>query len=293
MTRKTVFLDVDGTFLNAHARVPNSAAAAVREARAAGHRVFLCTGRCMAELWPEIREIGFDGFIFGAGAHTQVGDDVIALRTFSDDDVLHAIEFFGSRGVDIYLEANDVIYATAETRSRLRRQVLGRAANAEVAAQMTRGSFRFLDHIVDPGPLPQRILKIMYFGTDVPAETVRDEFSGRIEAIPASTDLLGTSSGELMIAGVHKGKGLDAVIAHLGLDRADTIAIGDSYNDLEMLAEAGVGIAVANAPQSVKDAADEITATPDDDGIWRAFARHGLVGESASGVRSCSPAILQ
>ncbi|WP_051209528.1 Cof-type HAD-IIB family hydrolase [Propionicicella superfundia] len=292
MVRKAVFLDVDGTLLNEHAQVPASAARAVREARACGHRVFLCTGRCMAELWPGIRDIGFDGYIFGAGAYVQVGDEVVAHRVFADADVRHAIEFFGSHGTDIYLEANDVIYATAETRSRLRRQVLGNAATAEVAAEMRGGPFRFLDHIVDPGPLPGQIMKIMYFGADVSADAIRAEFAGTIEVLPSSTDLLGAGSGELMIAGVHKAIGMHAAIAHLGVDRVDTIAIGDSYNDLEMLEEAAVGIAMGNAPRAVMDVADEVTATPDEDGLWLAFLRHGLVSES-SATAYCSPAILQ
>ena len=58
---KAVFLDVDGTLVNEGGLVPESAQRAVREARANGHRVFLCTGRSPAELWPQIRDIGFDG----------------------------------------------------------------------------------------------------------------------------------------------------------------------------------------------------------------------------------------
>jgi hydroxymethylpyrimidine pyrophosphatase-like HAD family hydrolase len=61
------------------------------------------------------------------------------------------------------------------------------------------------------------------------------------------------------------------------MDRADTIAIGDSYNDLEMLHHAAVGIAMGDAPQAVKDVADEVTASTVEDGVRLAFVRHGLV----------------
>ena len=53
MTRKAVFLDVDGTLLNDRGLVPVSARAAVAAARASGHLVFLCTGRSLPELWPK------------------------------------------------------------------------------------------------------------------------------------------------------------------------------------------------------------------------------------------------
>jgi hydroxymethylpyrimidine pyrophosphatase-like HAD family hydrolase len=82
----------------------------------------------------------------------------------------------------------------------------------------------------------------------------------------------------MMIPGVHKATGIDVILAYGGIDRADTIAIGDSYNDLEMLAHVAVGIAMGNAPQAVKDIANEVTTTPDEDGIRLALERHGLIG---------------
>lgn len=51
MISYAVFLDIDGTYLDSSRQVPASAAEAVRTARAKGHRVFLCTGRSLAEIW--------------------------------------------------------------------------------------------------------------------------------------------------------------------------------------------------------------------------------------------------
>ncbi|HET9127699.1 MAG TPA: HAD hydrolase family protein, partial [Propionibacteriaceae bacterium] len=73
MTPRSVFLDVDGTLVDETGQIPESARGAVREARANGHRVFLCTGRSLAELWPEILDIGFDGLVAAAGAYVEVG----------------------------------------------------------------------------------------------------------------------------------------------------------------------------------------------------------------------------
>jgi hydroxymethylpyrimidine pyrophosphatase-like HAD family hydrolase len=81
----------------------------------------------------------------------------------------------------------------------------------------------------------------------------------------------------MMLPGVHKALGMDVLLAHLGIERTDTIAIGDSYNDLEMLAHAGVGVAMGNAPEEVRDAADESTGSVDEDGVRQAFERHGLL----------------
>lgn len=64
---------------------------------------------------------------------------------------------------------------------------------------------------------------------------------------------------EIMPAGVTKGAGLRRLCAHLGIALGDTVAVGDSLNDVEMLQEAGIGVAVANAGEPVKQAADHTT----------------------------------
>lgn len=80
-----------------------------------------------------------------------------------------------------------------------------------------------------------------------------------------------------MTPGVHKATGIETLLEHLQMEWADTIAIGDGHNDLEMLERAGVGIAMDNASDFVKAHADEITPAIVDDGIWHAFHRHGLL----------------
>jgi Cof subfamily protein (haloacid dehalogenase superfamily) len=275
MGRKVVFLDVDGTLLNDHGRVPPSAAQAVREARENGHHVLLCTGRCEAELWPEVSDIGFDGFVGSAGAFVRVDGEILVHRPLSEPDTRRVQDYFARKDTDIYLEANDAIFATSATGARLRHQMLD-AAGPLAAKDMLQGSLRFLDFLsldVDP----RDILKIMYFNSSVSADEIREEFGDLLEVVPASTGLLGSESGELMIAGVHKATGMAVVLERLGIAHADAIAIGDSYNDLEMLAAAGVGIAMGNAPQPVEDAADWVTADPDEDGVRLAFAHCGLV----------------
>lgn len=67
------------------------------------------------------------------------------------------------------------------------------------------------------------------------------------------------------------------MLKHFGLPRETSVALGDSFNDLEMLRYAGVGIAMGQAAQAVQEAADEITGSPDEGGVAAAFRRHGLL----------------
>ena len=59
--------------------------------------------------------------------------------------------------------------------------------------------------------------------------------------------------------------------------RLDTFAFGDSDNDLRMLQSAGTGVAMGNAKEEIKKAADFITDSADDDGIYNAFKKFGLI----------------
>ena len=68
MTRKIIFLDVDGTIIDYDNHISESAVVAIRKAREKGHLVYVCTGRSKAEMPPEIWDIGFDGMIGGNGS---------------------------------------------------------------------------------------------------------------------------------------------------------------------------------------------------------------------------------
>jgi Cof subfamily protein (haloacid dehalogenase superfamily) len=78
---------------------------------------------------------------------------------------------------------------------------------------------------------------------------------------------------EISALGVTKATTLAEVLAHRGLGAADVVAFGDMPNDLDMLVWAGLGVAVANAHPDVLAAADEITASNDDDGVAMVLER--------------------
>ncbi len=271
--RKAVFLDVDGTLVDEGGRVPQSAQQAVRDARVNGHLVFLCTGRSVAELWPEILDIGFDGLVAAAGAYVRVRDEVLIDQAFPERDVRHIHDYLTSQDITFYLQGHDRIYATRRVQERLR-QLIG---TADGSARLESGLFRFIEGIeVDADPLRVPITKAIYLDSPVPLDAVRTELGGACDVIPCSVALF-PDSGEVMLPGVHKATGIDALTRHLGIDQADTIAIGDSHNDLEMLAHVALGVAMGNAPLVVQQAADELTTRPEEDGIQRTFVRHGLV----------------
>ena len=274
---KTIFLDVDGTLVNFVGQIPGSARQAIQEAREIGHRVFLCTGRSLPELWPEILEIGFDGLIAGSGAYVQVGEDILVHRALSLDDIAHVQDFFAANGIDYFLQADDGIYAPPGLPAHLGRLIRASVTDDDLFAELERGLFNFI-HSIRPiaQPMTLKVTKIIYVDSPLSLDEIRTEFD-TLDVIPSSVSVFGANSGEMSGAGVHKASGIDAVLEHLKIDPADTLAIGDSHNDIEMLAHVAVGIAMGDAPEEVRKVADELTAGVDQDGVFTAFRRHGLL----------------
>jgi hydroxymethylpyrimidine pyrophosphatase-like HAD family hydrolase len=85
--------------------------------------------------------------------------------------------------------------------------------------------------------------------------------------------LSGAPFVEVMAQGVTKATGLAQVCTRLDVDRSEVLAFGDALNDLEMLQWAGHGVAVANAIDVVRDAADEVTSANTEDGVAQVIER--------------------
>lgn len=278
MARRAIFLDVDGTLLTKKGTVPDSARRAIRSARARGHAVFLCTGRAMGELWPDLLDIGFDGVVAAAGAVVQAGGDVLTHQHLTDQEVQHVKAFFDAVDDDYYLQSNDANFGTLRMQNRLRTAVFSSVEDPEVRATLENGPFAFIANMrLEEVPANTLITKAVFLGASAPFARIQEEFAATLDVAPASVGLFGANSGEMMPKGVHKAAGIASVVRHLGINMSHTIAIGDSYNDLEMLETVGVGIAMADAPDPILAAADEVTEPPECNGIRNAFVRHHLV----------------
>ncbi|WP_374703050.1 Cof-type HAD-IIB family hydrolase [Neobacillus cucumis] len=78
---------------------------------------------------------------------------------------------------------------------------------------------------------------------------------------------------EVNASGIHKARGLSVVCSKLGIEMKNVMAVGDSRNDLMMIKEAGLGVAMGNAQDVVKEAADWVTDTNEEDGVAKAIKK--------------------
>jgi len=82
---------------------------------------------------------------------------------------------------------------------------------------------------------------------------------------------------DIVAKGGGKVAGIRRFLEETGIKREETIAFGDGHNDLEMLKFAGIGVAMGNGTEEVKQAADYVTASVDEDGVVKALTHFGLI----------------
>lgn len=276
-SRRIAFLDVDGTILDHGQTIADSTVEAVRGARAAGHLVYLSTGRAAADIHPAVRDIGFDGAITNGGAYAVSGDETVVADPMPAGAPERLLAWAETAGILLFLQADDGIYASAEVRATMTEMIRRWIGTERTDEPQTAPQGRPRFHDLAEADLT-RIAKAVFVSdsTDAVARA-REALGDTFHVVPGSMPLPGGSNGEIGMHGTTKGAAIIEVLAHLGMGAADAIGIGDSWNDVEMFQVCGVGIAMGNADDELKQIADETTTSVREDGVWTAFRRHGLI----------------
>jgi Cof subfamily protein (haloacid dehalogenase superfamily) len=267
-TPKLIALDIDGTLLawvegrgTSHEQVRPVVRDAVQRAHDAGAQVVLASGRSphgmigVADL--------LDLHDHGREALWVVASNGAVVFRYPPFEVVHEVTF----------DARDAV-----------RAVLAEHPDALVAVEERGVGYRL------NRPFPEGELSGEMIVTDV-EEMIAEPVSRVIVRDPAATaeDFVATAAKlglhgtnyvvgwtawlDLSPVGVHKASGLAEVCRRLDIDRADVLAIGDGRNDVEMLQWAGRGVAMGQAVEEVRAAADDVTASVHDDGVAEELGR--------------------
>lgn len=276
--KKIIFLDVDGTLMDYENHLPASAVEAVRRARENGHRVYICTGRSKAEVYPELWDVGLDGMIGGNGCYVEDHGRVILHRTVSPEQCRRVVDWLHGRGLAFYLECNSGLYASENfeeaARDSIRRYAKSKGANGPLTVRSV------FPNMIFGGELYRDDLNKVSF--------VLSDYQDYLDAKAAFPDLkAGTWGGkgeealfgDLGVKDVDKAVAVKALVRHLHAGMGDTIAFGDAKVDIPMLECCAFGVAMGSGGPEIKAMADYVAGDVEADGLYQAFEALGLLAE--------------
>jgi Cof subfamily protein (haloacid dehalogenase superfamily) len=272
-----VFIDVDGTLVTYENILPESAVIAIRQARKNGHRVYITTGRSRAEVYQNIWDIGLDGMIGGNGSYVEDHGQVILHQLITRDQCRRIVDWLHERGLEFYLESNNGLFASENF------ETAGLTAIREYSKRKGRASSTltireaFPDMIFGGELYRDDLNKVSYL-----LNTYQDFLDTRDHFPDLENNTWGGAGetalfGDLGVKNITKAHALQVLLDHLGASVQDTIALGDAKIDIPMLQLCRWGVAMENAGEETKAAADYITDDVENDGLWKAFEHFGLI----------------
>ena len=271
-------LDLDGTLLDSHGQISERNRLAIDNAREHGVHVALVTGRRFRDSRPVALELGLDiPLISHNGALTKHAATLqtVSVLPLPLDAARAALRVGREAGADALLSDDhkglgvlvyDHLRAGENTAAHRyvawARRIHGEDESAN-AVQQVASLEDYLDH--DPIHLA---FSGNYAEMDQLEESLKSELGSTVKILGTKYPEQDFTLLDILNPAASKGAGVAAAAAELGVDRDEIMAIGDNYNDLEMLLFAGVGVVMANAPLSLREIGGlHPTASNREDGV--------------------------
>ncbi len=276
MERKLIFLDIDGTLTEPGKNVPpRSAVRAVRLAREKGHKVVLCSGRNYGMLFP-VMQYGFDGLAASAGGYIEYGGQVVYDCPMTKDQQAKVLDIFKESGIYRTIGGRNHSYTDEGFKEFLAENIQSKANSELLRWRIQIENELGIHPMSEYDGEPIYGMAFMSRGAErlrKPMQVLQDEFDFCIQ----DEDACGIVNGELSSKAFDKGKAVERLCDFLGVLKEDTIAFGDSMNDLEMLKAAGIGVCMAGGSPSLLEIADMVCPPVEEDGLYRAFEKLNLI----------------
>ncbi len=256
---KAVFLDIDGTMVSFEThRMADSTVRALNAAREKGVKLFVATGRPKRVI-NNLNDYPFDGVVSMNGSVCfNHKDEALFKSPLPQDEVKLVANYMKQgKGISAIVITEHGVYIAN------RDEVMNRTLKLV--------EFPPLPDIEVDDILKQDVYQLTVCFNEIQEAEVMPQIPG-CHNTRWHPDFI-----DINRKGNTKALGIDHIINHYDIPLEACMAIGDGGNDMEMLKHVGLGIAMGNADESVKAVADDVTCSVDDDGVWHAFVKYGLV----------------
>jgi Cof subfamily protein (haloacid dehalogenase superfamily) len=266
---KLLCLDMDGTLLNSEGKVSEKNLEAIRKAHEKGVKVTVCTGRLFASARYYAEMLGVKVPVIasnGAYIREKDNDRVIYKSNLGFDNLMQVLEVLKKFNLTYYFNTFDTV---------LMERLDPNNAYARINKSLPKDKQIKLLEVKDWEAAlkhnEEELLKCICVDKD--AERIaraKRELQNNKELEVVSSMY---NNVEIMKKGVSKGRAVEVLAGFYNLRREEVMCIGDNENDISMLRYAGMGVAMGNGEDFVKEVADYITDTNNNEGVAKAIER--------------------
>ena len=266
MPIKMIVTDLDRTLLRSGSTISAYTAEVLKRCRAKGIKVVFATARPLYGISAFLEQAAVDAAITQNGAGIYANGVLIAEHTIPEDiaGALYERLRAAANGFACSAQTLDQRFM-----NRTRASIVT-ATDTEIAAAISGGAISLSVSIFEDDALPKVAFHTIALRRFPPEafKQIAEEFPALRYYATTGEDLIDVHAKE-----ASKWNAVQTVAEHFGISIANIAAFGDDHNDIEMLQNCGVGIAVANAIDEAKTAADDICDSNDNDGMAKWLAR--------------------
>lgn len=260
MNYKMIALDVDGTLLDDEHHILPLTRQTLRTLYKSGCQIVLCTGRGPSNTLPLLAELDMDGTVIthnGAVTVEMKNKRILTLHSFAMEEVMPLVAYCRNQG--IHYDVNTVFEMYLDQMGENEQRMYDRFGIKPIRLSA-------IELLHEP------LVKLTLFG-DKPqmdqAEQDWQALGGELRFIRSGDHFI-----DIMNEQATKGRALQELSAMWNVPASEILAIGNYYNDLEMIEFAGMGIAMANSPDQVKARAIDVTDSNNHEGVHKALVKH-------------------
>ncbi|WP_018931718.1 Cof-type HAD-IIB family hydrolase [Gracilibacillus lacisalsi] len=270
---KAICLDMDGTLLNNYNQLTENTLDIIQKIRKTGIRVFIVTGRSYNEVFDSApSDLELDGFVTANGMITYVDGEKLLEHSLSTELVDKVIESARTNHIYYEVHPNDGERLSLKADRGYMESMISGDKPDEVGINewlereaAIEHDIRWHDHLPE-----QKYAKMYCFTKD---HEKMKAWIEELRKLKRETNFTTSTSSrhnvEVMVEGVNKATGIEALLKHYQISPKDAMAIGDSNNDIPMMKYVGYPVAMFNATDQIKSLVKEITEfTNDKEGVY-------------------------